>query len=550
MNSKLSHNPNHRNIIATSGLPYANGSIHIGHLVEYLQTDFWVRFQKMQGHLCLNICAEDTHGTPIMIRAKKEGLPPEELIAKSQKEHLEDFSDFQIEFDKYSSTHSKANQELVNQIFASMEDLGHLKVQKITQSFCENDNMFLPDRFVKGTCPKCHSEDQYGDSCDQCGSTYEPTELENPQCSICGNPPSTKESEHIFFQLNHFKEFLKEWVPQHTPKEVSNKLKEWLDGELKDWNISRDTPYFGFEIPNYPGKYFYVWVDAPVGYMSTTKLWCEENNKVFVDFWNDEKTEIFHFIGKDIVYFHTLFWPAMLTSAGYKTPSRVNVHGFLTVNGVKMSKSKGTLIPARTYLKHLDPTYLRYYYACKLNGIEDIDLNLEDFVQRVNSDLIGKITNLGSRGAQLLNKKFNGETSHLSETGKSLVQTAQGKAQSIAMLYEELKFSKALTEIRELADEANRYFDEKAPWKIVKEDKVKAQEILTDALNIFRILAIYLKPILPEYTRKVEYLFGEAPYQWDSLMKTFESQPIKTYEHLLTRIDSQNIERMVKDSTL
>ena len=549
MSQKLNHNPNHRNIIATSALPYANGSIHIGHLVEYLQTDFWVRFQKMQGHLCLNICADDTHGTPIMIRAKKEGLLPEELIARSQKEHLEDFSDFQIEFDKYSSTHSKANQELVNQIFASMESLGHLKIQKITQSFCENDNMFLPDRFVKGTCPRCHSEDQYGDSCDQCGSTYAPTELENPQCSICGTPPSTKESEHIFFQLNHFQEFLKEWVPQHTPKEVSNKLKEWLDGELKDWNISRDTPYFGFEIPNHPGKYFYVWVDAPIGYMATTRLWCEENNKVFVDFWNDEKTEIFHFIGKDIVYFHALFWPAMLTCAGYKTPSRVNVHGFLTVNGVKMSKSKGTLIPARTYLKYLDPAYLRYYYACKLNGIEDIDLNLEDFVQRVNSDLIGKITNLGSRGAQLLNKKFNGETSLLSETGKSLVQTAQGKAPSIAILYEELKFSKALTEIRELADEANRYFDEKAPWKMIKEDKSKAQEVLTDALNIFRILAIYLKPILPEYTRKVEHLFGEAPYQWDSLMKTFESQPINTYEHILTRIDSQNVERMVKDST-
>lgn len=546
----MKENTKPRRIIATSALPYANGSIHIGHLVEYIQTDFWARFQRMRGHLCLNICADDTHGTPIMIRAKKEGITPEELIIKSQKEHLEDFADFQIEFDKYSSTHSKTNQELVNKIFSSMQDQGHVEVKKITQSFCENDNMFLPDRFVKGSCPICQSENQYGDSCDQCGSIYTPSELKNPQCSICGTPPSKKESTHLFFKLDNFKKFLTDWVPKHTSKEVSNKLKEWLDNELRDWDISRDEPYFGFEIPEHPNKFFYVWVDAPVGYLSTTKLWCEENKEVFEDFWNDESTEIFHFIGKDIVYFHSLFWPAMLTCANYKTPSRINVHGFLTVNGKKMSKSKGTFISARTYLKHLDSSYLRYYYACKLNGIEDIDLNLEDFSQRVNSDLIGKITNLGSRVANLLNKKFNGQTSYLSDSGSSLLQKAQAKADEIATLYENLKFSKALTEIRDIADEANRYFDEKAPWKLVKEDEKEAQAVLTDALNIFRVLAIYLKPILPEYTKKIESLFGDPPYQWASLMEAFENRSIHTYKHLLTRIDPQNIKKMTDDSIL
>ena len=537
-----------RTIIATSGLPYANGSIHIGHLVEYLQTDFWVRFQKMRGNHCLNICADDTHGTPIMIRAQKEGITPEELIAKSQEEHLRDFADFQIEFDKYSSTHSVANRELVNKIFSAMETKGHLSIKTIKQSFCDHDNMFLPDRFVKGTCPSCQSEDQYGDSCDQCGTTYSPTDLRDPKCSICGKPPSERDSEHIFFKLNHFNEFLSDWVPQHTPSEVSNKLKEWLDDELKDWDISREAPYFGFEIPGYPQKYFYVWMDAPVGYMSTTKLWCEEKGKSFEDFWNDENTEIFHFIGKDIVYFHTLFWPAMLENAGYKTPSQICVHGFLTVNGEKMSKSKGTFIGARTYLNHLDPTYLRYYYACKLRGIEDIDLNLEDFSQRVNSDLIGKITNLGSRGTQMLNKKLDGMTSEMSEEGRSLVEGAQAKGNEIAHLYETLNFSKALTEVRHIADMANRHFDEKAPWKLIKVDKSEAQKILTDVINIFRLLAIYLKPILPDYTKKVEKLLGDGPYQWSSLEEVFENKIINVYEHIATRVDTKSIEQMVEDA--
>ena len=540
-----------RTIIATSALPYANGPIHLGHLLEQLQTDFWVRFQKMCGHMCLNICADDTHGTPIMIRAQKENIPPEELIAQSQVEHLKDLEGFQVEFDKYSSTHTHTNQELVHNIFSAMAKKGHLEIQTVHQSFCEKDQMFLPDRFVRGDCPHCQAENQYGDSCDQCGATYSPTDLKNSKCSLCGTPPSEKASEHVFFQLNHFKQFLKEWVPQHTSPEVSNKLKEWLDDDLKDWNISRDAPYFGFEIPGHPKKYFYVWVDAPVGYLSTTKLWCEENGKDFEALWNDEKTEIVHFIGKDIVYFHTLFWPAMLKSANYQTPRNIHVHGFLTVNNEKMSKSKGTFIQARTYLDHLDPSYLRYYYACKLhNSIEDIDLNLDDFQQRINSDLIGKITNLGSRSAQMLNKKFNGRVSQMSREGRALVKKVQGQSSKIAHLYETLNFSKALTEIRSMADASNRHFDECAPWKLIKENEEKAQEVLTDAINLFRLLAIYLKPILPKYVKKVENLLEEGPYKWSSLEETFKNQTLRTYEHLLTRVDKKNVEKMVKETAL
>ncbi len=538
-----------RQIITTSALPYANGSIHIGHLVEYLQTDFWVRFQKMRGHKCLYICADDTHGTPVMIRARKEGIAPEELIAKSQEEHLKDFKEFQINFDNYSSTHSENNKMLAEKIFKSMESNNNIDVRSINQTFCEHDNMFLPDRFVKGTCPNCKAENQYGDSCDNCGATYSPTEVIDPACAICGNTPIEKSSDHIFFKLNDFKDFLAQWVPKHTQSEVSNKLKEWYETDLRDWDISRDAPYFGFEIPGHPNKFFYVWVDAPIGYMSSTKEWCEKNNLSFDEFWNDDKTEIYHFIGKDIVYFHALFWPAMLKTAEYKTPDQIFVHGFLTVNGEKMSKSKGTFIAARTYLDHLDPTYLRYYYACKLRGIEDLDLNLEDFAQRVNSDLIGKITNLGSRGAQMLNKKLDGTMSSVSPEGQKLIEFARSKSESIASNYESLNFAKALTEIRDIADEANRYFDEKAPWKLIKEDEATTKEILTCILNVFRILTIYLKPILPEYAQKVEkLLMEESEFTWDSINTTLENIKIGPFEHLATRVDPKKIEAMVESS--
>ncbi len=544
-----------RQMITTSALPYANGSIHIGHLVEYLQTDYWVRFQKMRGHHCLYICADDTHGTPIMIRAIKEGITPEELIARSQKEHEKDFSDFQIHFDHYSSTHSLENKKMAERVFLAMKDKGHIDLRNVEQSFCQHDNMFLPDRFVLGTCPSCGAKDQYGDSCDKCGATYSPAELKDPRCSVCSNPPIKKTSEHLFFKLGNFKDFLKTWVPEHTQTEVSNKLNEWLDGDLRDWDISRDAPYFGFEIPGHPQKYFYVWVDAPIGYLSSTEQWCKLNNINFDDFWNDEKTEIYHFIGKDIVYFHTLFWPAMLKTAELKTPTQVFVHGFLTVNGEKMSKSKGTFIAARTYLDYLDPTHLRYYYACKLNGIGDIDLNLEDFSNRVNSDLIGKITNLGSRGAQMINKKLGGKTTTVTPEGRELIQWAQSQAEPIAQLIEELNFAKAMVEIREIADRTNKYFDEKAPWVLIKTDEATTQQILTDILCVFKILSIYLKPILPEYAQKVEALFAQGEtkeFLWSDaqgdLISSVENITLNEFVHLSQRVDVKKMEEMVEKS--
>ncbi|MEM7645614.1 MAG: methionine--tRNA ligase [Pseudomonadota bacterium] len=537
-----------RRIIATSALPYANGAIHVGHLVEYLQTDFWIRFQKMRGHKAIYICADDTHGTPIMIRARQEEIEPEQLIAKSQEEHQRDFAGFQIQFDHYSSTHSEENKQLAHQIFAAMENNNHIELRNVEQSYCEHDKMFLPDRFVVGNCPNCGADNQYGDSCDSCGATYSPTDLKNPGCAICGNTPVKRASEHLFFQLDHFRDFLQDWVPKHTQSEVSNKLKEWLDDELRAWDISRDEPYFGFEIPGHPGKYFYVWVDAPIGYLSSTKQWCDQQGLDFQAYWNDPKTEIFHFIGKDIVYFHALFWPAMLKNAELKTPDRICVHGFLTVNGEKMSKSKGTFIGAAQFLNHLDPAHLRYYYACKLNGIGDIDLNFEDFANRVNSDLIGKITNLGSRGAQMTNKKLGGSVGRPSQEGLEIIKKAQEKAGEIADLFENLNFAKAMVEIRELADLANRYFDEKAPWKMIKEDEDATKEVLADILNIFRILTIYLKPILPLYAEKVESLFGEASFTWDSAQEIRSDFQLNPFEHLSQRVDSSKIEELIEAS--
>ena len=542
-----------RRIIATSALPYANGSIHIGHLVEYVQTDFWIRFQKMRGHEALYICADDTHGTPVMIRARKEGITPEELIATSQEEHLRDFKLFQIQFDHYHSTHSPENEKMAGRIFKAMEENGHVVAKNVAQSYCEHDKMFLPDRFVVGTCPNCGAEDQYGDSCDKCGATYAPTDLKDPKCSICSNPPVKKESEHLFFKLNDFRAFLQEWVPAHTQTEVANKLKEWLDDELRDWDISRDAPYFGFEIPGHPGKYFYVWVDAPIGYLSSTLKWCEKHGLDFDEYWNADQTEIYHFIGKDIVYFHTLFWPAMLSTAGIKTPNKVFVHGFLTVNGEKMSKSKGTFISANHFQEYLDPTHLRYYYACKLNGIGDLDLSFDDYANRVNSDLIGKITNLGSRGAQMINKKLDGQTATPTEEGQKIIEWAQGKSETIAQLYEELNFAKAMVEIREIADKANQYFDEKAPWKLIKDDQETTQKILTDILAIFTIMTVYLKPILPEYAAKVEELFGFDDLQWkdaqlESVRDKIYNTKLNPFNHLSQRVDAKKMDELIEAS--
>lgn len=535
-------------ILVTSALPYANGDIHMGHMVEYLQTDFWVRFQKMKGNECRYMCADDTHGTPTMISARAMGITPEELIGKNHQKHIDDFNEFEVEFDNFYTTHSPENQELSEEIYSHMVSNGHIESRSITQFYCENDEMFLPDRFVIGTCPRCGAEDQYGDSCDKCGATYSSFELETPRCALCSSKPVEKESEHLFFKLNHFRDFLKNWVRDHTTKEVVNKLEEWLKDDLKDWDISRDAPYFGFPIPGKEGKYFYVWVDAPIGYIASTKNWCAKNNCDFNQFWKPSDVKLYHFIGKDIVYFHTLFWPAMLHNAGYKTPDNVFVHGFLTVNGEKMSKSKGTYINARTYLDHLAPLYLRYYYACKFSSsIDDIDLNFDDFVMRVNGELIGKITNLASRGIQMLNK-IDSTLGTLPEEGNVLIRKVQEKADTIAAFYQNRDFSKAMIEIRGLADLANRYFDEQKPWETIKTDPETTRGVLTTVANVFRIISIFLKPILPSYAQKVEQLMNEAPFQWDSYKVILENHRLNTFEHLARRIDRKNVDKMIEAS--
>ena len=538
-----------RRIVATGALPYANGPIHIGHLVEYLQVDFWTRFQKMRGHECLYICADDTHGTPIMVKARELGVTPEKYISQSQAEHLRDFTGFGIEFDHFGSTHDPENRQLAEEFYAKMRDGGHTEIREIEQLYCDHDRMFLPDRFVKGTCPVCASKDQYGDSCDVCGSTYSPVEMKDARCTICGTAPVQRQSSHVFFKLEHFREFLKTWVPEHTSPEVAKKLSEWTAGELRDWDISRDQPYFGFEIPGLKDKFFYVWVDAPIGYVSSTWNWCKKDGRELKDYWQNPQTENYHFIGKDIIYFHCLFWPAMLKTAGYNLPRAVFVHGMLTVNGEKMSKSKGTSITARKYLEHLDPMYLRYYYACKINGnLHDVDLNLEDFAGRVNSDLIGKITNLGSRGGQMLSKRLEGRMGRLTGEALKLVQTAQGKSEEIARHYENRDFGKALTEVRALADEANRYFDEKAPWKLIGTDPEATREVLTSILNVFRCLSVYLKPVLPKYADRVAKLMNEKPYVWDDAAKTLTEHKIGEYEHLAVRIEMAKIQQIVEES--
>jgi len=540
---------NPRRIVVTSALPYANGDIHIGHLVEYLQTDFWVRFQKMRGHACVYVCADDTHGTPIMVRARNEGITPEELIARSQEQHLRDFRDFEVDFSHYGSTNCEENRAFSNRIFASMESGGHVSSRRIPQLFCEHDGMFLPDRFVKGACPACNTPNQYGDSCDTCGATYAAEELKEPACAICGKRPVTRDSEHLFFELNHFRDYLQRWIPAHTARDVANKLLEWFGETLRGWDISRDKPYFGFEIPGHPGKFFYVWLDAPIGYMASLENWCARHNERFDDWWNNPQAELYHFIGKDIVRFHCLFWPAMLHCAGFKGPDQVFVHGFLTVNGEKMSKSKGTFINARTFLTHLAPQTLRFYYACKLNGTtDDIDLNFEDFMNRVNSDLVGKITNLASRGAQMLQKNLDGRAGACDAAGAELLGHAQSRADAIADAYEKRDFARAMVEVRDLADRANVLFDGQAPWALVKRDPEAARAVLTSALNIFRVLAIYLKPVLPGYAARVEALFGESPFVWADAQTRFENRPIAAYAYLATRVESEQIARMVAAS--
>ncbi len=546
-----------RKILVTSALPYANGSIHLGHLVEYIQTDIWVRFQKMQGHTVHYVCADDTHGTPIMLRAEKEGITPEALIANVHKEHYADFSEFLVNFDNYYSTNSDENKTLAGNIYKALKANGKIATKAIEQFYDPVKNMFLPDRFIKGECPKCHAKDQYGDSCEVCGATYNPTELINPFSAVSGATPIRKETEHYFFKLSECSDFLRDWTRSGTlQQEAANKMNEWIgeagENKLSDWDISRDAPYFGFEIPDAPGKYFYVWLDAPIGYMASFKNLCAKVGLDFDEYWKaDSKTELYHFIGKDILYFHALFWPATLEYSGYRKPTQVFAHGFLTVNGEKMSKSRGTFITARSYLDHIkNPEYLRYYYAAKLNGsMEDIDLNLEDFVARVNSDLVGKYINIASRTAGFINTRCAGKLGAANQ--HSVVQQIKAAAPEIQKAYEARDFSRALREIMRLADLANADVAEAAPWVVAKQEGEAANSKLhadcSSALEMFRLLTLYLKPVLPELATQIETFLNVVSLGWDSLNESFkDGHAINEYNHLITRIDGKHIEAMVE----
>ena len=539
-----------RQIVVTSALPYANGPIHIGHMLEYVQTDIWVRFQKLRGHECIYVCADDAHGTPIMLRAQAEGISPEALIERMHAEHLRDFTDFGIGFDNYYSTHSDENRYFAEYIYTQLRDAGHIRTRVIKQAYDPKAEMFLPDRFIKGECPNCGAGGQYGDNCENCGATYDPTDLKNPVSVVSGETPIEKDSEQYFFKLEDFEQMLKDWFAAgHVQAEIANKMNEWLDEGLQDWDISRNAPYWGFEIPDAPGKYFYVWLDAPIGYMASFRNWCDKHDQDFDHYWKaDSEAELYHFIGKDIARFHTMFWPAMLHGAGFRKPSAVYCHGFLTVDGQKMSKSRGTFIMARTYLDHLNPEYLRYYFAAKLGpGIEDIDLNLEDFSARVNSDLVGKLVNIASRCAGFINKRFDGKLAgRLSDD--SLSAHCMGVVDRIAEHYENREFGKAMRDIMALADRANQYIDEKQPWVVIKDaDRItEVQDICSVGLNSFRQLVILLKPVLPRLAEQAERFLGVEPLGWDNLDDNLLDHQINRFEPLMTRIEPVFIERMIE----
>ncbi len=543
-----------RKILVTSALPYANGPIHLGHLVEYIQTDIWTRFQKQRGNQCLYICADDTHGTPIMLRADKEGITPEQLIADVEKEHRADFDDFGVAFDNYHTTHSDENKEFSALIYTRLRDGGHISKRTITQAYDPVKNMFLPDRFIKGECPKCGAKDQYGDNCEACGATYSPVELKNAVSVVSGEKPIEKDSEHYFFDLADFTEMLGTWTKAegHLQPEVRNKMAEWLENGLHQWDISRDAPYFGFEIPDAPGKYFYVWLDAPIGYMASFKNLCDKQGLDFDEYWGkDSDVELYHFIGKDIIYFHALFWPAMLHGADFRTPSAVFSHGFLTVNGEKMSKSRGTFIKARTYLEHLNPEYLRYYFAAKLtNGIDDLDLNFDDFSQRVNSDLVGKVVNIASRSSGFIKKRFDGKLSPSCAEPELFQQFIDANA-VIAEFYENREFGKAMREIMALADKANQYIDEKKPWLVAKEEgkDTELHEICSMGINLFRLLVAYLKPVIPVLAENTEDFLNIESQVWPTEATPLLDHEIKKFKPLMTRVEADKIEAIVEAST-
>ena len=542
-----------RKILVTGALPYANGSIHLGHLVEYIQADIWVRFQKLVGNECTYVCASDAHGTPIMLRARDEGIDPENLVERYRKEHSADFAAFHIEFDNYHSTHSEENRELVEQIYGRLQAKNLIASRTIEQAYDEEAKMFLPDRFVRGTCPSCSAEDQYGDSCEQCGSTYNPTELIDARSIISGEVPVQKASEHFFFKLGEFEGMLREWTGSGViDAGVANKLGEWFETGLKDWDISRDEPYFGFRIPGTDNKYFYVWLDAPVGYLASFKNLCERRADLIFDeyFAEQSDTELYHFIGKDIVYFHALFWPAVLEAAAIRKPSGVFIHGFLTVNGQKMSKSRGTFISAQTFLDHLDPETLRYYYASKLgSNVDDIDLNLEDFVARNNTDLVNKLVNIASRCAGFIAKGHKGQLAPQLED-RALFDSFVNAGDSIAQLYEQRHFSKAMREIMALADQANRYIDERKPWVLAKQPDSAddVQQVCTMGINLFRVLMIYLKPVLPVMSNNAEAFLCAPVQNWDDRKTPILNTTINSYQALMTRIDNKAVNKMVEAS--
>jgi methionyl-tRNA synthetase len=541
-----------RQILVTSALPYANGAIHIGHMLEYIQTDIWVRFQRMRGHECYFAWADDAHGTPIMLSAQSEGITPEALIERMNAEHQQDFRDFGLSFDHFSSTHSDSNRQLVETIYQRLDEAGHITLRDVSQFYDEQKGMFLPDRFIKGTCPKCKSEDQYGDSCEVCGSTYSPTDLINPRSAVSGTQPVMRESEHHFVRLSDFEERLKDWMAGGSLQpEVVNKLQEWFTDGLRDWDISRDAPYFGFRIPGTEDKFFYVWVDAPIGYMASFRDYCLENGLDFDSWWHpDSETEVYHFIGKDIVYFHTLFWPAMLMGAGYRVPTAVYAHGFLTVNGVKMSKSRGTFIQARTYLDHLNPDCLRYYFAAKLgSGMADIDLNLDDFVARVNSDLVGKLVNIASRCAGFIQRRFDNQLSpELADP--ALYQRFLDESENIAADFNDRKYQSAVRRIMSLADEANRYIDEHKPWQAIKEEGRMAEvhAVCTQGINLFRVLITWLAPVIPFTAAKASDFLGCELNDWQSVRTPLLDIAINTFQPLMTRIDPLKVTAMTDAS--
>jgi methionyl-tRNA synthetase len=542
-----------KQILVTTALPYANGPFHIGHIMEYIQADIWVRTQRMQGDEVHFVCADDTHGAPIMLKAESEGVTPEQLVARIGEEHKRDWADFHISFDHWHSTHSPENRELAEMFYRKLDANGLIAKKTIEQFYDPVKGMFLPDRYIKGECPNCGAKDQYGDSCEVCGAVYAATDLKNPYSIITGARPVMKQSEHHFFRLSDPRcvEFLKEWTqaPGRLQSEVANKTSEWFEAGLNDWDISRDAPYFGFEIPGAPGKYFYVWLDAPIGYLASFKHWCGLQGIDFDSFLHAEsKAEMVHFIGKDILYFHTLFWPAMLKFVGLRVPTHVFVHGFVTVDGEKMSKSRGTFINARSYLDHLkNPEYLRYYFAAKLNAsMEDIDLNLDDFVARVNSDLIGKFINIASRCAGFITKKFDGKLSDVLPK-LELLNKLQSAAPEIIALYEARESGKALREIMALADLSNQYVDEMKPWELAKNpaDAARLQEVSSVSLNLFRLLAIYLKPVLPKLVEDVEAFLCIVPLTWDDAKVLLQGHAIKPYKHLMTRIEAKQIEDLI-----